>query len=367
MKWRFGRIVDHRRPVVAGQSSRAVVDRLEPRSYLSVSFGGPNFFSGVASGVGIASGDFNAEGSRIWSSRDSVRQSRRCRSSGFISTRPARSASQLYCLSMAAGGVAVGDFTNDGKTDIAIIDTTNNQLTLFLGDGAGNFSPGVGAGLAGQSGATSLAVADFNGDHLDDIVAAEPAQNQVEVQFSKGNSSFAAESIISVPDPKKVIATDVNGDGHPDLVIAGGDGSVYVALNTGTGTFATPVSYSLGATLTSINDLTVADINGDGRPDLVAAGDTGVSGSTTGAVAILLNQGGGSGTLAPCATATVIDPIDILTGKFTGRRTRRSGNPQRQRRDDRPARQRRRHPGDAGSHLQHATGSAIGPGGRRRF
>ncbi|HZK82570.1 MAG TPA: VCBS repeat-containing protein, partial [Humisphaera sp.] len=85
------------------------------------------------------------------------------------------------------------------------------------------------------------------------------------------------------------------------------------------GTFATPVSYSLGATLTSINDLTVADINGDGQPDLVAAGDTGVSGSTTGAVAILLNQGGGSGTFgAASATATVIDPIDVLSGTFTG-------------------------------------------------
>ncbi|HWE04062.1 MAG TPA: VCBS repeat-containing protein [Tepidisphaeraceae bacterium] len=309
-----------RRQALGEQSCRPLVDRLEPRAYLSVSFGGPNFYAGIAGAVSVASADFNGDGlpdlvvSGVSPSVSTVPVI-----AVYINSAGAFGTPTLLPFNGTPGSVAVGDFNNDGKADIAVVDSTDNQVILFVGDGRGNFTPGVGAGLAGQSGATSIAAADFNGDHVDDIAVVEPAQNQVEVQFDKGNGSFAAESLIGVPSPRKVIAADVNGDGHPDLLIAGGDGSMYVALNTGTGTFVTPVPYTLGTTLTSINDFAVADVNGDAQPDIVAVGDAGTPGATTGAAVVLLNQGGGSGTFASATPiATPIDPQDVVTGKFVG-------------------------------------------------
>jgi len=79
-----------------------------------------------------------------------------------------------------------------------------------------------------------------------------------------------------------VAVADVNGDGKPDLVVTNlcansescAYGSVSVLLGNGDGTFQPPVSYNSGGTLP--NSLVVADVNGDGKPDLVVT-----SGSTT--------------------------------------------------------------------------------------
>jgi hypothetical protein len=81
--------------------------------------------------------------------------------------------------------------------------------------------------------------------------------------------------------PVSVAVADLNGDGKPDLVVAdecastnpdcslGGIGSVGVLLGNGDGTFQAPVSYSSGGY--SASAVAVADVNGDGKPDIVVA------------------------------------------------------------------------------------------------
>src|SRR5262249_32660976 len=84
-----------------------------------------------------------------------------------------------------------------------------------------------------------------------------------------GQQTFSTET-----KPQYVAVADINNDGRPDLIAANvGSASVSVLLNTTptgamTASFATQQTFSTGATPTSV---AVADINGDGKPDLIVA------------------------------------------------------------------------------------------------
>jgi hypothetical protein len=102
-----------------------------------------------------------------------------------------------------------------------------------------------------------------------------------------GTLSFAAASLYAVGQtPYSVTVADVNGDGKPDLVVANNmfDGTVEVLLGTGSGGFEPSATYSAGYFPGSV---TVADLTGDGKRDLVVA-------DQLGGVSVLLNNGSGS-------------------------------------------------------------------------
>lgn len=117
------------------------------------------------------------------------------------------------------------------------------------------------------------------------------------VLLGNGNGTFQAPvSYAESPSalPNSVAIADVNGDGYLDLVVAnmckvadskcgypGYVGGVAVLLGNGDGTFQNPINYSSGGS--DAVSVVVADVNGDGRPDLVA-----LNASST--VGVLLNQ-----------------------------------------------------------------------------
>ena len=79
-----------------------------------------------------------------------------------------------------------------------------------------------------------------------------------------------------VTDPRALVVTDLDGDGRPDLVAGsadGGTGMVSVLRGTGGGAFASPLGnpFDLGATAGGVGALATGDLNGDGRPDVLAA------------------------------------------------------------------------------------------------
>src|SRR5271165_653232 len=159
----------------------------------------------------------------------------------------------------------------------------------------------------------SIAVADFNGDGNLDIAVANRSSNDISVLLGKGNGTFAKAVNYSAgtggPDPDSIVAADVNGDGKPDLIVADlGTHSVSVFINTGTGTFSPAVVYSVGNSPTAV---AVADLNGDGFPDIA------VTNSADNTVTILTNSGSGTFT-ATGLYATHATPSDVVIADFNG-------------------------------------------------
>jgi hypothetical protein len=170
--------------------------------------------------------------------------------------------------------VVVGDFNGDRRQDVAV-GTQAGKVYVFLGNGNGTFGTAQVFNLGINNSIQSLLAKDFNGDgKLDLAVASELLSTntgQVTILLGKGNGAFSRGQVTSVgTDAEGLTTADLNGDGKADLVttsfLPGGLRDVKVLLGNGNGTFQTPVSVTPGGRATS---LAVGDFNGDGKQDLV--------------------------------------------------------------------------------------------------
>src|SRR5271169_5512546 len=120
----------------------------------------------------------------------------------------------------------------------------------------------------------SAVIADVNGDGIPDVVVASQngsSDGSVGVLIGKGNGQF--QPTVSYDsggvEAWGLAVADVNGDGHPDILVTNvQSNSVGVLLGHGDGTFAPAVTYTGGVS----NTVSVADVNGDGKPDLITGG-----------------------------------------------------------------------------------------------
>jgi len=275
-----------------------------------------------------------------------------------------------YSVGASPESIVATDFNGDGYTDLAILDagystgpTQSNALRwVLLGNGNGTFRTPIG-GPAG-TGTGSLSYADLNRDGKEDLIVADfdysaiaglmgngdgtfqPAQSHVAgaqpvsvgvIPLGDGNTAlFTADNVsgslvvnlaasnghINGPalqmigtQPAAVAVADLNGDGKPDIVwtdTAAGPsscprcgGALYVLLKSGGGLFAAPVTYSVGG---STGATAVADVNHDGKPDLIVLDGNGIE--------VLLGKGDGTfGTVqaspAPAGPNSVIAVADF--------------------------------------------------------
>ncbi|RMG22160.1 MAG: VCBS repeat-containing protein, partial [Armatimonadetes bacterium] len=235
----------------------------------------------------------------------------------------------LYNVSqqMDLGDVAVRDFDLDGDLDALATVTgqsgSNSQVALWRNNGDGSFSSAQL--FPAGPGPTGMTTADFNGDGFVDVLVANSGSNST-VALLLHNGQSGAQAGFLAPQRttvgtncNRVAAADLDGDGDVDAVvgratITGGPDGINVLINDGTG------SFSLGQSFTSVpgasrNSFAVvlADINGDGSPDLVSGGATGV-----GQVAIRLNNSGTFGNPTVYSlTEWSFTPWDIVVADFT--------------------------------------------------
>jgi hypothetical protein len=208
--------------------------------------------------------------------------------------------------------VATGDFNNDGKPDLAVLDANDRRLAIMLGQGKGRFSAPVHYYNA-PGYPVAIAAADFNHDGKLDLAVVETQLNQVQMYLGNGDGSFTTGASFGLKghSPEWITTADFNGDGIPDLAVTSlpddaGKGAISILLGRGNGTFRAVVGYG------SVQyqwELAVADFNHDGKLDFAAAD------YTNNAVDIFFGDGNGKfkkkGTY-PAGT----HPIGLATADF---------------------------------------------------
>jgi hypothetical protein len=204
-------------------------------------------------------------------------------------------AAKTFAVGSNPFGVAIADVNGDGKPDVLVANQNSYTAGVLLGNGDGTFQ--ACQNFATGPGPVAVAVADLNGDGKLDIVTTGNASPDVSVLLGNGNGTFQAVQNWAIPSPAYSVAVaDLNGDGKPDLVVAtSNSNTVSVLLGNGNGSFTAAQPFAVGNQPGSV---AVADLNGDGRPDIVTAnfGDNTVS--------VLLNTAAppATGTFSPGAT-----------------------------------------------------------------
>ncbi len=184
--------------------------------------------------------------------------------------------------------VAVGDFNGDGVPDLVVANEGSNNVAVLLGNGDGTFRAAqffpVGINPVW------VVVGGFNGNRVQDLAVPNINANNISVLLGNGDGTFPAGRTFAVGSlPTSVTVGDFNGDGKLDLAAANwNSGDVSVLLGNGDGTFQPARTFPSG---TNPISPAVGDFNRDGLPDLAVAnyGNNNIS--------VLL--GNGDGTFRP--------------------------------------------------------------------
>ncbi|MFN2510898.1 MAG: FG-GAP repeat domain-containing protein [Pyrinomonadaceae bacterium] len=212
-------------------------------------------------------------------------------------------------------GLAMGDLNRDGKLDLVTVNNEDNDVSVAFGDGRGNFTHAAGSPFAVGPSPYPLALGDVNNDGYPDIVATTTATGPRRAQqlpFSRaltllladGRGGFRSSLFpLRTGQPWFVVIGDINGDRKPDLVATHHDQrELTVVIGDGSGNFkeasSSPFNFGHNAF-----HMVLADVNRDGKPDVLAAAGEGVS--------VMLGDGRGRFSPAPHSP--------YLTGRGTWR------------------------------------------------
>ena len=231
----------------------------------------------------------------------------------FLQSSPGTFADPISLYPGGANWVAVGDLNGDGSPDVVVTDNTGVKVLMHTGAAAATtfaapvtvFTQTANLNVAGWN---LVAIADVNGDGLNDLVITDPgptggAMPTVNVLLQDGANHGHFLAAVSYPVApmslaQSIVVRDLNGDTRPDIVIGGSD-AVSVLLHDPVNASAFLAASNF--TAEDANEVAVADVNGDGRLDIViATGPTQpvVNGVTTVHPGVLLQSAVTPGTFA---------------------------------------------------------------------
>src|SRR6185503_231941 len=212
-------------------------------------------------------------------------------------------------VGQSAYSLAGGDLNSDGLVDLVVTIPTGlvalDTLVILLGNGNGTFQ--AASRLPTGRDTRHVLIADFTPDATPDLVIANAEDDVVLVRPGNGNATLqAAETSSTGRFPMGLAAGDLNGDGVPDLAVAAYFSGAEVLLGAGAGAFDTNFVIAGGQ---GVSAVAVADLNNDGRQDVVAVN------SQYNQLGILLGKGDGTFDLAPLVDVA-FQPIAIAVADY---------------------------------------------------
>jgi hypothetical protein len=210
-------------------------------------------------------------------------------------------------------GLAANDFNQDGKIDLVFNTqtTTPPQATILLNDGSGNFTQGGSAQVGNKP--NGMVTTDFNADGAPDVAVANRMDSSVTILLGDGTGGFKSNpqtvNLKAKPDLVSIATSDFTGDGQPDILVADSQsGNIYVLANNKGDFSATPIGpFSSG---TQVIGLVSTDINGDGKADVI------VSEPAVNKLKIIENHG--SVNIFPYEVATEPTPQNVWVADMNG-------------------------------------------------
>jgi hypothetical protein len=185
----------------------------------------------------------------------------------------------------------IGDFNNDGHQDLVTMNYDSFNFSIFLGNGSGGFTIFTRQSVANQSGPNFVVVGDFNSDGKQDLIVSRYFQNNLLLLAGNGDGTFTTSpNQIAIPvNTSAMKTTDLNGDGKLDLAVITDEiqSSLRIGFGNGDGTFSGFTVYPLA--VPAMHDILFDDYNVDGFKDLL------IGDATYGNSGLILFKGNGTG------------------------------------------------------------------------
>jgi hypothetical protein len=222
-----------------------------------------------------------------------------------------------------AGGIAVADFSGDCKPDVLITsfagDSVDDHVQLHAGNGDGTFGKTTKIDLKYDN-VTQIIPADLDGNKSIDFIfeaTLAVSSNYPNVVMNNGGTFTGQGDDI---DGAGLVFNvgNVGGDSTPDVVSATENDGMCVRLNNGHGKFGAPACVPLSANLAP-SFIEVADLNGDGLGDVVVGGDDSSGNDDRTFNVFLAKTGGGFSDHVPYGFPAGLDALKIADVDLDGK------------------------------------------------